>query len=245
MKSVHYVLAAVPGVLSLFVASSAFAESKDVKNGQEGNVFTEQTSPVSNALELGVGAGYAQGFGDVAKGQGTVQDLSGPGAAVEVDVGYRLSPQFMIGVYGTGSQFARGDSLTDGTDVRSAAAGVQAQYHFRPSYTVDPWVGLATGWRGMWVSPDVGKDTSLQGLQLARVQVGADYRVSPEIAIAPVIGADLSMYLTENGPGLSGYTNISDPRVNTTIFAGVAARFDLLGKTGSTAAASTASNASF
>jgi hypothetical protein len=241
MKSVRYVVAAVP-VVSLLVATSALAESKDAPSN-DNNVFTEQTSPVSNALELGVGAGYSQGFGDIAKRRNTVQDLSGPGASVEVDVGYRLSPQFMIGLYGTGSQFARGDSLANGTDVRSVSAGVQAQYHFRPSYTVDPWVGLATGWRGTWLSPDVGKDTSLQGLELARLQVGADYRISPEIAIAPVIGADLSMYLSENGPGLSGYTNLSDPRVNTTIFAGLAARFDVLGKTGSTAVASTASTA--
>jgi hypothetical protein len=235
MKPVRYMLAALPGVLSVFIASSAFAESKDVRETEDTNLFTEPTPPVSHALELGVGAGYTQGFGDVAKGRGTVGDLAGPGGSLEVDVGYRISPQFMIGVYGNSSMFARGDVLASGTEVRAAAAGVQAQYHFRPTYTIDPWVGLAAGWRGTWLVPDQGKNTSLQGLELARLQVGADYRLSPEIAIAPVIGADLSMYLTENGPGLSGYTNIVDPRVNTTIFGGIAARFDVLGKTGSTA----------
>jgi len=235
MKAVRYMLTAVP-VLSVLAASSAYAEEKEVQPAG-GNVFTEQTPTISNALELGVAAGYAQGVGDIARGRGTIQDLSGPGGAVEVDVGYRLSPEFMIGLYGTGAQFARGDSLVDGTDVRSMTAGVQANYHFRPSYTIDPWVGLGTGWRGLWLSPDVGKTTSMQGLELARVQVGADYRVSPEVAITPVLGADLSMYLTEDGPGLSGYTNISDPRVNVAFFAGIGGRFDVLGKAGGTTAA--------
>jgi hypothetical protein len=245
MKPVRYMSAAIPSVISVLVATSAFAQSKDERDVEDTNVLTEKMPSISNALELGVQAGYSQGFGDVAKGQSTVSDLSGPGGAVEVDVGYRISPQFLIGIYGGSTMASRGDALADGTDVRGATAGVQAQYHFRPTYTIDPWVGLAAGWRGTWLVPDQGKNTSLQGLQLARLQVGADYRVSPEIAIAPVVGADLSMYLSENGPGLSGYTNIVDPRVNTTIFAGLAARFDITGKTGSTAASATSTTATF
>jgi hypothetical protein len=244
MKPLRIILTAVPGVLSILIAGPALAESKDVGGAEESNIVSERVPTVSNALELGVGAGYAQGVGDIAKGRSTMQDLSGPGGAVEVDVGYRLSPEFMIGVYGTGAQFARGDIVTDGTDVRSATAGVQANYHFRPSYRIDPWVGLGTGWKGMWLSPDSGKDTSLQGLELARLQVGADYRISPEVAITPVLGADLSMFLSENGPGLSGYTNIADPRVNVAFFAGIGARFDVLGKNGGTTAA-TPATASF
>jgi hypothetical protein len=243
MKPVHMFLTAIPSALGLFVATTARAESKDVPT-QEGNVFSEQVPSVSNALELGVGAGYAQGVGDIASGRSTLHDVSGPGGAVELDIGYRIMPQLMIGVYGYGAQYARGDVLSDGTDVRSAAAGVQANWHFRPDYRIDPWVGLGTGWKGLWLSPDVGKNTSLQGLELARVQVGADYRISPEVAITPVLGADVSMFLTENGPGLSGYTNISDPRANFTFFGGVAARFDVLGKTAG-APAATAQNASF
>lgn len=235
MKPVRIIFTALPGVLSVLVAGPALAESKDVGT-EESNIFSQRIPTVSNALELGVAAGYAQGVGDIAKGRSTVHDLSGPGGAVEVDVGYRLSPEFMIGVYGTGAQFSRGDMVSDGTDVRGATAGVQANYHFRPSYRIDPWVGLGAGWKGMWLSPDSGKDTSLQGLELARLQVGADYRISPEVAITPVLGADLSMYLSENGPGLSGYTNISDPRVNVAFFAGIAARFDVLGKNGGTTA---------
>ena len=234
MKRISYIVAA--SAVSVFATSAALAEQKDVPTAEGGNIFTEQTPAVSNALEIGIGAGYAQGVGDIAKARtNTIQDLSGPGAAVELGVGYRILPQLMIGVYGSGAQYARGDALTEGTDVRSATAGVQANWHFRPGYTVDPWVGLASGWRGLWLSPDSGKTTSLQGLELVRLQVGADYRLSPEVAISPVLGADMSTYLTENNPALTQFTNISDPRVNFGFFAGVMGRFDLLGKTSQTA----------
>jgi Outer membrane protein beta-barrel domain len=239
MKSIVYSLVAVPALVSVFATTSASAEEM-VAEG----LFSQQTAAVSNALELGVQFGYSQGVGDVARGRTTVHDTAGAGAAVGVHAGYRLSPQFMIGVYGNGGRYSRGDAIAEGTSVWSATAGVEAQYHFRPSYTVDPWIGLGTGWRGLWLAPDEGKNTSVQGLELARLSFGADYRITPEISITPVLGADMSIYVTENGPGLDGYTNVSHPRVNVGFFAGVGGRFDLFGTT-EQSAASVKRNASF
>ena len=54
----------------------------------------------------------------------------------------------------------------------------------------------------------------------------------------------LSILVTEDGPGLDGYTNIAHPRVNVGFFAGVGGRFDLFGTTEKTAA-SARRNASF
>jgi hypothetical protein len=237
MKSVQYILVAIPGVLSVFAASSAYAQGQEAPAG--GGIFYAEMPPVSNALELGVATGYTQGVGDIARGR-RIQDLAGAGGSIEIDVGYRLSPQFMVGLYGSGALYTKGDSLVDGTNVSSMTAGVQANYHFRTSYTIDPWVGLGAGWHGLWLSPDVGKSTSIQGLELARVQVGADYRVTPEVAITPVLGFDMSMFLTEDGPGMSGYTNIADPRVNVAFFAGIGGRFDVLGTAGGTTASARA-----
>jgi hypothetical protein len=236
MKSIVHSLVVLPAIVSLFATTSAFAEEKTTES--EG-LFYQETPAVSNALELGVQFGYSQGVGDIARNRADVHDTAGAGAALGVHVGYRLSPEFMIGAYSNLGQYSRGDALTTGTTVRSATAGAEAQYHFRPSYTVDPWVGLGFGWRGVWLSPDEGKGTAAHGLELARLSVGADYRITPEISITPILGADLSILLTEDGPGLNGYSNISDPRVNVGFFAGVGGRFDLFGTTEkSTASAS-------
>lgn len=241
MKSIVHSMLAVSTLVSVCATTPARAEDKPAESD---GFFSQKTPAVSNALELGVQFGYSQGVGDIARNQPDVHDTAGAGAAIGVHVGYRLSPEFMIGAYANGGQYSRGDALASGTTVRSMTAGAEAQYHFRPSYTVDPWVGLGFGWRGVWLTPDEGKNTSAHGLELARLSFGADYRITPEISITPVLGADLSILLTENGPGLDGYTNISNPRVNVGFFAGVGGRFDLFGTTEKSSASATR-NASF
>ena len=91
-------------------------------------------------------------------------------------------------------------------------------------------LSLGTGWRGLWLDPDQGKQTSLQGLELARVQLGVDYRVSEDIAIAPVVGGSLTMFVSQDAPMTDGYTEIQDKKVGFVGFAGLAGRFDLGGR---------------
>jgi hypothetical protein len=187
----------------------------------------DRLAPVKDAVELSVGTGYAQGFGDIAANRPTLTDVGQPGGAVQVGVGYRVIPELSLGIYGTGAMFSRGDQVDNSTNLYSSTAGVEAAWHFLPSaHDLDPWVSLGTGWRGYWIHGDQGT-TSLQGLQLAKLQVGLDYRATRAIALSPVIGADLSMFLSESTPLASGYSNITDPKVNTFLFGGVQARFDI------------------
>jgi hypothetical protein len=209
--------------------------------GTHYNKFDHFMPAPRNAFELQLGAGWGQGFGGIGTGQPAVDELSGAGGTIQLTLGYRVTPQFMIGVYGTGSQFSRGGSSLAGTDIRSATAGLQADFHFRPTRVIDPWVSLSTGWRGMWLTPDVGENTSLNGLQLARVQIGLDFRASPGVAIAPVFGGDASMFLSQSGPGQVGFANVGSPRVNFFLFGGLQARFDVGGSKSSSAYAGSSS----
>ncbi|HEU4727412.1 MAG TPA: hypothetical protein VFT22_05980 [Kofleriaceae bacterium] len=170
-------------------------ESADASAG-----FDHPVAPVANALEIAVGTGYTQGGGKLGGALGNLEDVSGPGAAFELDLGYRIIPQLTLGAYGTFSAYQHGDAIDSSTDVLGATAGLQAAWHFRPETSVDPWISLGAGWKGLWLNPSDGKVTSLQGLELARLQVGADYRITREIAIAPVIGGSLSMFVSQDSP---------------------------------------------
>jgi hypothetical protein len=216
------ILAAVSGVLLL--AQTASAETSDASGSANGS--TKEITAPEKAVELTVGTGYAQGFGDVGNGQATLQDVGKAGGAVELGVGYRVTPSLMIGVYGTGSMYGRSDGVDSSTKVYSSTAGVQAAWHFLPTNTFDPWVALGTGWRGYWVDADRGV-SSMHGLELARLQLGADYRLTDAVAISPVFGIDMSTFLTKKEPGSSGFANIDSPKVNTFIFAGLLGRFDI------------------
>jgi hypothetical protein len=212
--------------VSLFipVIAAAQPESPDTTTG-----FDHAVPSVKNAFEIGVATGYTQGGGKLGGNMGSLEDLSGPGGAVEVDLGYRILPQLSLGAYGTFSKYQKGDSVANDTDVLGATAGLQAVVHARPDRSVDPWVSLGTGWKGLWLNPSSGKVTSLQGLELARLQLGVDYRVSKDVAIAPVIGGSLSMFISQDSDMTTDLTEITDKKVNFTGFAGLSGRFDLGG----------------
>jgi hypothetical protein len=215
-----------PAVLLMTVPAVAGAQPEPTDAVSWGHAV----APVPDGtFEVAIASGYAQGGGKLGGELGSLEDVAGPGAAVEVDLGYRIIPQLTVGVYGTLAKSQHGDQIDSNTSVLGATAGVQAAWHFRPQISIDPWVSLGTGWHGLWLDPDAGKVTSLQGLDLARLQVGVDYRVTRQIAIAPVIGASLSMFVSQDSPMTTSYAEIQDKKVNVTGFVGLSGRFDFGG----------------
>jgi hypothetical protein len=212
---------------TLTVASGALAQSQ-TKDEVKEDSGTHDLSAPTHALELTIGTGYEQGFGNVGGGQPRLTDLSTAGGAIQVGVGYRLLPQLTLGVYGSGAMFGRGDQVDSTAKEYSAAAGVQADWHFLPAgRELDPWISLGTGWRGYWIHTDSAGDTSLQGLEIAKLQVGLDYRVDRAVSLGPVVGVDMSTFLSQSTPASNGFSNISSPNVNTFLFAGLMGRFDV------------------
>jgi hypothetical protein len=227
MNTKHVIASvAVASALS-FSATANAAEPTPAKDTAGSSDDASPRLPAADrSVELTVATGYAQGFGDVATGQPSLTDVGQAGGAVQVGVGYRLVPRLTLGLYGSGATFARGDRADGSSNLYSATAGAQADWHFIPSGSqIDPWVSLGTGWRGYWVHADQGT-TSIQGLELAKAQVGVDFRVAPQVALSPVVGADMSLFLTESTPG-TRFANLTNPNVNTFLFAGVQGRFDI------------------
>ncbi len=217
-------------LLVLVPAIASAQPETNVDSSADTSAFDHGVAPVKNALEIGVATGYTQGAGKLGGNMSSVEDVARAGGAVEVDLGARIIPNLSVGVYGTFSQSAKGDQLASSTDVYGASAGVQATWHFRPDTSVDPYINLGGGWRGLWLTPSSGKTTALQGVELARLQVGVDYRITPDIAVSPLIGAALDMFVSQDSPMTTDYTEIQTKKVNFTGFAGIAGRFDLGGK---------------
>jgi hypothetical protein len=219
MNSKELTAAAVT-MSSIFLCGVASAQDRDRERAGT-------LDPATGAVELTIGTGYAQGFGNVASGQPSLTDVARAGGAVQGGVGYRILPELTLGVYGAGGMFGRGDQVSSSADLFTATAGIQADWHFLPSaHELDPWVSLGTGWRGYWVHADQG-DTSLQGMELAKLQLGVDYRLDKAIAVSPVIGGDISAFFTESTPTSGGFHSVASPEVNAFVFAGVLGRFDI------------------
>jgi hypothetical protein len=194
------------------------------------------------AFEIGLNTGYTQGFGRIGDriedavddeelgGSRDVADVADAGFAVGLGLGYRSSPHFAIGWAGQYQEFSPDTRLISGSNVRGMTTGLDLGIHFAPYMRVDPVLGLGAGYRAMWIVPD-GPDNNrmLHGFQLAKVSLGLDIRASDSVAIGPMIGADLDMFVWENPEGSRGDVELPEKNVSSFIYAGVQGRFDVGG----------------
>jgi outer membrane protein OmpA-like peptidoglycan-associated protein len=217
---IKWLAAASMATGTLLVAGSAGAQ------GYEGETRPHEMRAADRSLELSIATGYAEGFGNVGAGARSLQDLSAAGGGVQLGIGYRIVPNLTLGAYGSGAAFGHGGNVDRNTNLQSWTAGVEAGWHFLPTSEIDPVVSLGTGWRAYGITTPNG-DTWQHGLELARLQFALDYRLTPHLAISPVVGADMSLFLTQWAPGDGSYQPISSPNVNTFVFAGVLGRFDV------------------
>lgn len=188
---------------SLLSTSSALADTRDAMPASHGG------------LELAVGLGAATSTGDIGDGM-TADDLIGSAGQLDLQIGHRITPNLTLGFYSNAQ--AAGDGAYTG------AAGIEADYHIRPDTSLDPWISVGTGLRAYLV--DDGDPTLGVGVELARLQLGVDFRTGKNLAFGPVLGASASLYGAEKRP-MEDFHELSDKGLNWTFTAGVAGRFNL------------------
>jgi outer membrane protein OmpA-like peptidoglycan-associated protein len=218
----HIVIVALGAALGLSCILCASASAQETGN----SYLAQHLRAPAKALELKVGTGYTQGFGNVAPGR-DVPTVAGAGLGVSADIDYRLSHFWSVGVEGQYQEF----TSEQNTSARGIAANLGATYHFNPTLRGDPWARLGTGYRVLYENDPVGASGTTQlrhGFELLAAKVGYDVRVSEDVAIAPVIGADLNMFVWEN-PSSAGSGVMASPQVATFVYAGLQGRFDIGG----------------
>jgi outer membrane protein W len=221
------------GALAFATATSAFAQitpanpppptlgeaSRDVAD-----VLTAPVRAPKRAYELGVEAGYTQGFGSATSDR---RVGAGPGGTVGVSAGYRVDPRWAVGM-GAQYQGYSGTQANAGT-LRGVTADVHGTYHLSPYNRVDPYVTFGAGYRLFTQTPaGNAKATLTHALELGKVEFGVDVRPSESVAISPVVGVDLNLFMWRAGAPVET-ASLTTRAVNAFVFAGVKGRFDLGG----------------
>ncbi len=206
----------------------------DVGYGQE-DYYKRGLPAPTQSFELRLGPGYTQGFGMVTPNVG-IPSVAGAGIGVNADIAYRVSPHFSLGVAGQYQEFS--------SERNSASRGAMGNFgftvHGAPFLRGDPWMRLAAGYRLLWsVNPVGGGPTVLvHGFELAALNLGYDLRLSEGVAIAPMIGADLTMFVWADAAGVN--RALSSAQVGTFVFAGLQGRFNAGPSTSSSSGSSMA-----
>jgi hypothetical protein len=180
----------------------------------------------SNAFELKLGIGYTQGLGSLAPGQ-NIADVAGAGLGASMDLDYRMTPWESIGVEAQYQEF----TTENNSGSRGLAANIGVTLHARPDSRGDPFLRIGAGYRLLWdVHPTSAPNTTnlFQGFTAITGKIGYDFRATRDIAIAPVIGADLQTFIWENS------TTLVTTQLGTFLYAGLQGRFDAGGTTPST-----------
>ena len=183
----------------------------------------------SRALEIGLQAGVTQPFGDITKTR-RVADLVDAGFGASLELGYRASPRWTFSAWGQFHESSADDTFISNVAGRGAAAGLSATYHAVAFQSAGAYLSFGSGYRMLWIVPDGEENRVLHGLDVARVTAGIELRVSPRVALGPVVGADLDVLLWDDPGSISFAEPLEDPRALTFLFAGVDGRFDLGGR---------------
>jgi hypothetical protein len=177
----------------------------------------------SNTLELTLATGLAHATGDLGDGLPSADDRAHSGLKLETSIGWRATKHFAVGAYLDLGGF--GDNNNSDRGAFAGSLGVQGTWHFAPTTTRDPWISLGTGVK-LLALKDGDDERNLTGVELARIQAGLDFRISPRFALAPMIAASASMFNNVTMGDSDDAMSIRDKQVNWTFSAGILGRFD-------------------
>jgi opacity protein-like surface antigen len=165
----------------------------------------------ASGIEIGARLGYAFSAGHLgAPPNGTdnpLGDYVGGQVPVWLDAGYRFNHDLYLGAYfsyGFGVVNDDRQGLCRNANVDCSASdlrlGLMGRLHLPPIAQLSPWLGLGIGYE--WGSfslqqSAVGStdtDSGWSGFELANLQLGADYKLAPKIAIGPFLSVSIGQF---------------------------------------------------
>ena len=168
----------------LLVAPSALALTEPARDEPPPRAVPAHIPPAARGFQGALRSGASFPWGKASEAPG--DDFSartGWQVPITLDAGFKLSKPVFLGVYLGLSYGSSGSELCAQGDVSCSLLsyhfGVQAQYQFGASETINPWVGYGVGYEIVEQSLESGEYSETQsssGLTYLKAAVGADFR---------------------------------------------------------------------
>ena len=218
------------GLAFVFTAAGAFAEEAAEEGGGEekaadapagdekpagdaaggGEAKAEGAAEMSGPpdaggkIKVGLRAGYSLPMGDAVK-DGKLSDGVSGAIPLQLDLGYMVTPNIMVGLYGSYAIVmlaSKQKDLCDAAKVDCSASqirvGLQGQYHLSPGQSLDPWFGLGFGLE--MLDQKAGDTKSgVSGFEFVNIMAGADFAATESIAVGPFVNFSVGQYSKTTG----------------------------------------------
>jgi hypothetical protein len=165
-------------------------------------------APDDTGFEVGLRTGYSIALGTSSRDTDLNDVVSGT-IPIWLDLGYRITPNVMVGLYGSygfgfvGSNAIGCDQSGVDCNVHNIRFGGQVHYHFTPDRSTDPWIGAGFGYE--WLSQSVSASVlgnsfdlsgTVHGFEFINLQGGLDFKPSDSsnFGIGPFIAFSLAEY---------------------------------------------------
>jgi hypothetical protein len=207
------ILSAMAIVVFASRGASAQALSDDASPAPSGESSDSFEPGFEAGLRFGVSAPVGKAGDSAFIGEVDVKDLAKLRVPVWVDVGYRLSEQTTLGVYGQIGFGQTGDACAGDCDWSDLRLGIQGQWRLASADAgVKPWLGVGLGYeslsfRTLLLVPVMNEagETSDVALRAAQrlggpellLQLGIDFRVEDALDVGPYVSATLAQYMSD------------------------------------------------
>jgi hypothetical protein len=194
----------------------------------------------SAQLSLGARVGYAFGMGKVSDtDQGDMSEFISGQIPIQIDVGFRVTPDLTLGGYFGAGYGLLGDAVDQECDdfdldcsARVLRLGVQVDYAFRTvSPTMTPWIGAGVGYEWASVHQEDGSDeldSRVDGFEFLNLQGGVDWKVGG-FSVGPFAMLTIAQYANfeQEGLGENISGDIDEKALHQWLQIGLRGRFDL------------------
>jgi opacity protein-like surface antigen len=170
--------------------------------------------PPASGVEIGLRLGYAFAAGNRGipptppnASDAAVGDFVSGQVPLWLDAGYRFNHELYLGAYfqygfGVVNDDRQDPCRVDNVDCSASDVrlGVMGRYHLPPLSQLSPWLGLGFGYE--WgtfslhqtIIGATNTDSTWSGFEFANIQLGADYKIAPRVALAPFVSVSIGQY---------------------------------------------------
>src|SRR5262249_26815696 len=147
---------------------------------------------------VGVRSGAAVPVGNAYAASGPLGSTVAAMIPFRLDVGFRLSPRWTIGLQGGAALVLPATCPAgvrcSGTDLRM---GATVTFDTLPYGRFDPWIGLGLGYEWLWLRHGDAADRftfDARGPEVVEMTLGFDFRPEPRLRIGPVVSASVGRF---------------------------------------------------